>query len=146
MENVNIKSAGSEEDVSTSKQKFNLNDVLNGTVVLPFEDELGVLLQAIENIRDIHIDLVKCHKCGETENVEKGTLNFAAQTWMLIQQKVLNKIINLLTNEIEKTQDENKKIEYKILLKNFNETLESSEEYTNAIIRDFAKIMWFGIN
>lgn len=143
MENVNIKSAISEEEISDSKQKVNLNDVLNGTVVLPFEDELGVLIEAIENIREIHED---CLFESDENNENHGTLQYVSLSWHLILNKVLNKTIILLKNEIEKTQDENKKITYKIMLETFIDKLERSEKVLNGLIECYAKIMWFGIN
>lgn len=143
MINVNIKSACSEEEVSASKQKVNLNDVLNGTVVLPFEDELGVLIEAIKNIREIHED---CLFESDENNENNGTLQYVSLSWHLILNKVLNKTINLLKNEIEKTQDENKKITYKIMLEIFNDKLERSEKVLNGLIECYAKIMWFGID
>lgn len=143
MINVNIKSAISEEEVSDSKQKVNLNDVLNGTVVLPFEDELGVLIEAIENIREIHED---CLFESDENNENNGTLQYVSLSWHLILNKVLNKTIILLKNEIEKTQDENKKITYKIMLETFIDKLERSEKVLNGLIECYAKIMWFGIN
>lgn len=142
MVNVNIKSAVGEVEVSDSKQKFNLNDVLNGTVVLPFEDEIGVLQKAVENIREIHD---ACRE--ESENtILKGTMQFSALIWHFILNKVYNKAINLLKNEIGKTQDENKKIEYQNLLKEYNEFLERSEEVLDNLTKEHADIMWFGID
>ena len=143
MININIKSAISEEEVSDSKQKVNLNDVLNGTVVLPFEDEIGVLIEAIENIREIHED---CLFESDENNENNGTLQYVSLSWHLILNKVLNKTIILLKNEIEKTQDENKKITYKIMLETFIDKLERSEKVLNGLIECYSKIMWFGID
>jgi hypothetical protein len=143
MENVNIKSAISEEHVTVSKEEFNLNDVLNGTVVLPFEDELCVLIEAVENIRKIHED---CKEEIEVNPENELKVYYIYQTWHIILNKVYNKAINLLKNEIGKTQDENKKIEYHSILKNYIEKLERSEKLLNDNIKQHADIMWFGIN
>jgi hypothetical protein len=142
MENVNIKTGG-EEHVTDSKQKFNLNDVLYGTVVLPFEDELCVLQKAVENIREIHED---CMNVSDENPILKGTLKFSALIWHMLLNKVYNKAINLLKNEIGKTQDDNKKIEYQNLLKEYNEFLERSEEVLENLNKQHADIMWFGID
>lgn len=139
---VNIKSGG-EEHVTDSKQKFNLNDVLHGTVVLPFEDELCVLQKAVENIHEIHED---CMDVSDENPILKGTLKFSVLIWHMLLNKVYNKAINLLKNEIDKTQDENKKIEYQNLLKEYNEFLERSEEVLENLNKQHADIMWFGIN
>lgn len=142
MINVNIKSGG-EEHVTDSKQKFNLNDVLNGTVVLPFEDEMAVLQKAVENIHEIHED---CMDASDENPILKGTLQFSVLIWHMILNKVYNKAINLLKNEIGKTQDDNKKIEYQNLLKEYNEFLERSEEVLYNLNKQHADVMWFGIN
>lgn len=143
MINVNIKSAIGEEEVSDSKQKFNLNDVLNGTVVLPFEEELCVLQKAVENIREIH---EVCKEESDANPEQEGTWKFSALIWHIILNKVYNKAINLLKNEIYKIVDENKRIEYQSMLKNFIETLERSEIVLNGSIEFYENIMWFGIN
>ncbi|MBQ2397426.1 MAG: hypothetical protein II304_10425 [Bacteroidales bacterium] len=142
MINVNIKSGG-EEHVTDSKQKFNLNDVLNGTVVLTFEEELSVIQKAVENIREIHED---CKYVSDENPILKGTLQFSSLIWHMLLNKVYNKAINLLKNEIDKTQDENKKIEYKNLLKDYNEYLERSEEVLDNLNKQHADVMWFGID
>lgn len=142
MKNVNIKS-GSEEEVSASKQKFNLNDVLNGTVVLSFEDERCVLKKALENLHEIYEDCIY----ESDENPElKEALQPCSILWHLLVNKVYNKSINLLKNEIDKTQDENKKIEYQSMLKKYIEALERSEEVLDILTIKHAEIMWFGIN
>ena len=142
MENVNIKSGG-EEHVTDSKQKFNLNDVLNGTVVLSFEEELCVLQKAVENIREIHED---CREETDANPENKLKFYFIAQTWHIILNKVYNKIINLLKNDIWKIIDENKRLEYHSMLKNYIETLERSEKVLKDTIENYENIMWFGID
>lgn len=143
MENVNIKTGG-EEHVTDSKQKFNLNDVLNGTVVLPFEEEIGVLQIALENFCEIYEDCIY-HESDENP-ILKRTFQHCALKLYLLENKVLNKTINLLKNEIDKTQDENKKIEYQSLLKNYNELLEGNEDVLDYITKQHADMMWFVIN
>lgn len=142
MTNVNIKSACSEEDVSACKQKFNLNDVLNGTVVLHFEEELCVLLKAIENIREIHKVCIE----NDENPFQKGTFQFSALIWHIILNKVYNKIINLLKNEICQIVDDNKRSEYISMLKNCIETIERSEKVLDNLAKQHADIMWFGID
>ena len=142
MENVNIKSGG-EEHVTDSKQKFNLNDVLNGTVVLSFEEELCVLQKAVENIREIHED---CKYVSDENPILKGTLQFSSLMWHIILNKVYNKAINLLKNEIYKIIDDNKRIEYLSVLKSYIETLERSEKVLDNLTKEHADIMWFGID
>lgn len=143
MINVNIKSAVSEEDVTDSKQKFNLNDVLNGTVVLSFEEELCVLREAVKNIREIHKDF----KEKSDENpFQKGTFQFSALIWHIILNKVYNKAINLLTKQIWQIVDDNKRSEYLSVLKSCIETLERSEKVLDNLTKEHADIMWFGID
>lgn len=142
MINVNIKSGG-EEHVTDSKQKFNLNDVLNGTVVLSFEEELCVLQEAVKNIREIHKD---CKEKSDENPFQKGTFQFSAIIWHIILNKIYNKIINLLKNEIYKIIDDNKRFEYLSMLKSCIETLERSEKVLDNLTKEHADIMWFGID
>lgn len=142
MENVNIKSGG-EEHVTDSKQNFNLNDVLNGTVVLTFEDELCVLQEAEENIGEIVED---CKEESEVNPENELKVYYIVQTWHIILNKVYNKAINLLKNEIWKIIDDNKRLEYHSILKNYIERLERSEKLLNDNIENYENIMWFGIN